>query len=49
VIITPSFVKVIPNYGFERSGQKGNLIIKFNIQFPKHLTNEQREEIKKIL
>ena len=49
VIITPSFVKVIPNYGFERNKQKGNLIIKFNINFPKHLTNQQREEIKKIL
>lgn len=49
VIITPSFIKIIPNYGFERNGKKGNLIIKFNVQFPKQLTKEQREQIKKIL
>jgi len=49
VIITPSFVKVIPGYGFERNKQKGNLIIKFNIDFPKQLTIQQRERLREIL
>ena len=33
----------------ERNDIKGNLIIKFNITFPKTLTNDQIEELEKIL
>jgi DnaJ-class molecular chaperone len=30
------------------SGERGNLILKFLIDFPKKLTNEQKEELSKI-
>ena len=33
----------------ERNNVKGNLIIKFNISFPKTLTNEQIDQLEKIL
>ena len=39
-IITPTTEKVIPKLGFERGDLKGNLIIKFNIMFPKQLDSE---------
>ena len=33
----------------ERNNIKGNLIIKFNISFPKTLTSEQIDQLEKIL
>ena len=48
-IIPPNFIKQINGLGMERNDIKGNLIIKFNITFPKTLTNDQIEELEKIL
>lgn len=48
-IINPGFEKVIPNLGFERAEQRGNLIIKFDVEFPDTLTTEQKNKLKDIL
>ena len=48
-IIPPNFIKQINGLGMERNNIKGNLIIKFNIIFPKTLTDEQLQELEKIL
>ena len=48
-IITPNYLKVIENYGFQRLDAIGNLIIKFNIIFPNSLNEEQKENLKNIL
>ena len=48
-IIPPNFIKQINGLGMERNNVKGNLIIKFNISFPKTLTNEQIDQLEKIL
>ena len=48
-IINPNFQKIIPDFGFERQGKKGNLIIQFVINFPQTLTSEQKNKLKDIL
>lgn len=48
-ILTPNYLKKIPNLGFKRANHKGNLIIKFNVEFPTSLTKEQINELNKIL
>mmetsp|Transcript_3911 Transcript_3911/g.3328 ORF Transcript_3911/g.3328 Transcript_3911/m.3328 type:complete len:128 (-) Transcript_3911:157-540(-) len=60
-IITPNYVKKISNEGmpkqnveidaknFNKPLPKGDLYIKFNIEFPVSLTEEQKNEIKKNL
>lgn len=41
--------KVIENCGFKNGNKKGSLIISFDIEFPKELTNEQKDTIKGVL
>jgi DnaJ family protein B protein 4 len=51
-IIHPGYEKVIQNEGMpilKEPGKKGNLHIKFDLKFPKHLTPDQKTSIKKIL
>ena len=48
-ILTPNYIKLIPNLGIERGNHKGNLCIKFNIIFPSQLTESQVESLEKIL
>lgn len=48
-IIPPNFVKQITGLGMERNNVKGNLIIRFIIEFPKKLTIEQIDKLEKIL
>ena len=48
-IIPPDFRKIIPNLGIERDGEKGNLIIIFDVIYPKHLSSEQIDKLKEIL
>ena len=48
-IIHPGFEKIIPNLGFERGEQRGNLIIRFEVEFPNTLTTEQKNKLKDIL
>jgi len=40
-IIKPGSIKTIPGLGLEKGGESGVLKIKFNIEFPDTLTNEQ--------
>jgi len=40
-IISPNYKKSIPNMGFKRGKNQGDLIIEFNIVFPTSLTPEQ--------
>jgi len=51
-IIQPGFVKVVPGEGMPISkfpNQKGDLKIHFNIEFPRELTQDQKDQIKRIL
>jgi DnaJ family protein A protein 2 len=40
-IITPGKIKTIPNLGLEKNGETGSIKIKFNVEFPDSLTEEQ--------
>lgn len=48
-IIAPGFRKTINNFGIERDDYRGDLIIIFDIEFPKTLTCEQLSSISSIL
>ena len=48
-IIPPGYKKVYLNMGFKRGEHKGNMVIHFHIDFPEKLSDEQIEEISKIL
>lgn len=48
-IINPTYKKIIPNLGFTRGENKGNLIINFNIIFPTQLTSDQKSSLLEIL
>lgn len=48
-IITPFTEKILYKMGFIRNNYTGNLIIKFNIIYPKLLNNEQITMLKKVL
>ncbi|KAJ0789513.1 putative chaperone DnaJ, HSP40/DnaJ peptide-binding protein [Helianthus annuus] len=51
-IITPGYRKTIPGQGMplpKEEETRGNLNIKFSVQFPQHLTEEQRSECFNIL
>ena len=40
-IIYPGFQKIVNEFGMKRNNKIGNLFIKFNIQFPKNITESQ--------
>jgi DnaJ-class molecular chaperone len=50
-IVTPQYQKIIPNEGMpiRNSIEKGNLILKFDVKFPKDLNPQQKESIKRTL
>ena len=48
-VIYPEYKKVVPSLGMNRGNETGNLIIIFNVEFPKELTNEQIESLKEAL
>ncbi|XP_010272209.1 PREDICTED: dnaJ homolog subfamily B member 1-like [Nelumbo nucifera] len=51
-IVRPGYEKVIKNEGMplaKEPGKKGNLIIKFNITFPKSLTSDQKSALQRVL
>jgi DnaJ homolog subfamily B member 4 len=48
-VIYPEYKKVVPSLGMNRGNETGNLIIIFNVEFPKELTNEQIELLKEAL
>ena len=48
-VIQPNYKKVVPQMGMVKDGNRGNLIIEFDIEFPATLTKEQIEALKVIL
>ena len=48
-IIYSGYIKTIKNMGLYSSGEKGNFIIQFDVEFPEILTDKQKSELKKIL
>jgi DnaJ-class molecular chaperone len=48
-IIPPGHKKIIPNMGLTREGHTGNLIIEFEIEFPKKLKEDVVKELVRIL
>lgn len=48
-VIYPEYKKVVPSLGMNRGNETGNLIIIFNVEFPKELTNEQIQLLKEAL
>lgn len=48
-VITPGFKKIAQGMGMKRENMKGDLIIYFNVIFPKNLSLEQVEKLKNIL
>ena len=48
-VVNPSSQLVMEGMGIERGKHKGALIIKFKIEFPKELTNEQKSGLLEIL
>ena len=48
-VVKPGFKKVVPGLGMNRSGQTGNLVLEFVVDFPDTLTPEQIETLKGLL
>ena len=48
-IIQPGYKKIIPNMGFKRENDIGNLIIEFLVQFPEKINKEDINKLKDIL
>lgn len=48
-VIHQGYKKIIKNMGLYSSGNKGSLIIIFDVEFPEILTEEVKEKIKKLL
>lgn len=51
-IVYPAYQKIIPGEGMpvaKSPGERGDLIVKFNIIFPKHLSLNKRQKLKEIL
>ena len=50
-VVYPGYEKVVANEGMPNSktGQRGNLIIRFNIQFPRLLSDAQKEQLRNTL
>lgn len=47
--IISNYCKIIKNLGFKRNNFTGNLIINFNVKFPKYLSIEQKNKLKELL
>ncbi|XP_058777241.1 uncharacterized protein LOC131651599 [Vicia villosa] len=51
-IVTPGYEKVIPDEGMplaKEPGKRGNLRIKFDVEFPSNLTSQQKHDVRRIL
>ena len=48
-VIQPNYKKTIKNMGMKRGNTQGDLIIIFNVEFPKQLSKEKISKIKNIL
>eukprot|EP00928_Gymnodinium_smaydae_P027758 TRINITY_DN21359_c0_g1_i1.p1 TRINITY_DN21359_c0_g1~~TRINITY_DN21359_c0_g1_i1.p1 ORF type:complete len:369 (+),score=80.57 TRINITY_DN21359_c0_g1_i1:82-1107(+) len=51
-MVRPNYTKVIKNEGMPSSkhpGQKGDLIIAFDVEYPRSISEEKKEELRKVL
>lgn len=51
-IVTPGYEKVVPDEGMplaKDSSKRGNLRIKFDVEFPSNLTSQQKHNVSRIL
>jgi len=49
-VISPTYEKVMKGEGLPKTnGERGDLIVKFDIKFPTKLSDEQKSELQKIL
>lgn len=48
-VIPPDFRKIIADLGMQRDNEKGNLIIIFDVTYPKQLSSKQIEQLREIL
>jgi DnaJ-class molecular chaperone len=48
-IIYPGAKQVIKNFGMTKDGKTGDFVLEFNVAFPESLTQEQKDEIAKII
>nr|UYX46109.1 HSP40 [Eimeria stiedai] len=51
-IVSPKFRKIVPGEGMpisKKPGEKGDLILEFDISFPRRLTDEQKAKLREIL
>lgn len=51
-IVTPGYEKVVPDEGMplaKEPGKRGNLRIKFHVEFPSNLTSQQKYDVRRIL
>lgn len=50
-IVSPGYQKIVPNEGMPArpANSKGNLIIRFSIKFPRSLSAQQKEAVKRAL
>ncbi len=49
VIIYPGAKQIIKNFGMSKDGKTGDFILEFNVTFPESLTQEQKDELAKVL
>ncbi len=48
-IIYPGAKQVIKNFGMTKDGKAGDFVLEFNVAFPESLTQEQKDELAKII
>jgi len=48
-IIEPNYKKILKNYGMKRDNMTGNLIIEFQVEYPKQLSKEQLNKLNELL
>ena len=41
--------QIIKNFGMSKDGKTGDFILEFNVTFPESLTQEQKDELAKVL
>ena len=51
-VVHPSYTKVVPNEGMpssKQAGVKGNLVISFDVAYPRQLSDEQKAAVRSTL
>ena len=48
-VIKPGFQSIVSGMGMNRQDKVGRMIIEFDVDFPKNLSDDQKEKLKNIL